>query len=138
MHSTPEQPNSTKKRVLYLCQNHKCDQAITIKEKCNSNWNNAWICRSHGRLDFKVRDARGTMVYMIDEILKHGVDVTADTRWVVSRSSQTCHHGGVAYQGGLKLGSVENAVDYLKKFFVIKACPWNITETQEWIDAQKG
>lgn len=137
-HSTQKQPDSTKKSVLYLCQNHQLDQAVTIKENCDSNWNNAWICRTHGRLDFKEKGARGTTVYMIGEIQKHNVDVTIDKRWVASLNAQTCHHAGVAYQGGLKLGSVANAVAYLNQFFIIKACSCNKTETQEWIDAQKG
>lgn len=120
--------------VLYLCQNHEKDEAVTIKECCDSNWNNAWICRKHGSLDFKKQGARGTTVYMIGEILRQGTDVTIDTRWEENRGGATCHHAGAGYKGRLRMESVANAVSYLKSFFVIQACPCNTTETQEWIN----
>jgi hypothetical protein len=122
-------------KVLYLCQNHPKDTAVTLKEDCNSNWNNAWICRDHGSLDFKVKGARGNSRYLIGEILAQGTDVTRDLRWVNSPNGKTCHHSGSAYQGRLSLGSVEDAVRYLKCFFRVVACPCNKTEIQQWINA---
>ena len=132
--SVGKQVKGAQSRVLYLWQNHEMDEAVTIKESCGSNWNNAWICRKHGSLDFKKQGAKGTTIYMIDQILQQGTDVTIDTRWEESHNGATCHNGGVGYKGRLRMGSVAHAVRYLKKFFVIQACPCNTTETQMWIN----
>ena len=129
-----KQSSRGQSRVLYLCQKHEKDEAVTIKESCDSNWNNAWICRKHGSLDLKKQGARGTTVYMIGEILRQGTDATIDTRWEESPDGATCHHDGAGYKGRLRMESVGEAVRYLKSFFVIHACPCNTTETQAWID----
>jgi hypothetical protein len=128
-------PNKTNKTTIFLAQNHERDTAITIKETCGKRTNNAWICRSHGSLDFKKNNAKGTTRYLIGEILDQGVDVTQDPDWEPSHAAKTCHHGGTNYQGHLLKGTVEDAVRYLKQFFDVKACPDNVTETQDWIDA---
>jgi hypothetical protein len=122
-------------KIIYLCQNHEQDTAVTIKENCNSRWNNAWICRGHGSLDFKMRGARGTTHHLLSAILAKGVDVKLDGRWKASLVGKTCHHDGKEYQGRMLMGSVEEAVRYLKHFVKIVACPFNLTETQAWIDA---
>jgi len=131
----PEAPTNSSKPIIFLAQDHKLDTAVTIKEACNSRWNNAWICRDHGSLDFKNEGVRGTTRYMIGDILAQGVDVTHDPDWELSRDGKTCHHGGRNYQGRLYKETVADAVRYLKQFFDVRACPDNETETQEWIDA---
>ena len=122
------------KQVIYLCQNHDRDTALTIKEDCDSNWNIAWICRDHGSLDFKKVGARGTIRYLAGDILAQGTDITTDTRWKQSRDGKTCHHSGSGYKGHLCLGTAAAAVKYLKQFFSVLACPANKTETQAWVD----
>lgn len=121
--------------LIFLAQDHKRDTAVTIKEECGWRWNNAWICRRHGSLDFKNPGARGTTRHLISEILQQGVDVTQDADWEPSDDGTTCHHDGVDYQGRLCLGSVADAVRYLKRFFDVRACHNNSDETQAWIDA---
>jgi hypothetical protein len=121
--------------TIYLAQDHKWDTAVTIKEYCGRRWNNAWICRTHGSLDFKSQYARGNTRYLIGEIGRQGVDVTQDLRWVASDDGKTCHHGGSSYQGRLCMGSVADAVRFLKQFFVVRACRANRNQTQAWIDA---
>lgn len=123
------------KQVIYLCQNHDRDTALTIKEDCDSNWNIAWICRDHGSLDFKQKGARGTRLYLAGGILAQGTDITTDARWQQSRNGGTCHHAGSGYMGHLRLGTATAAVKYLKRFFRVVACPGNQTETQAWVDA---
>lgn len=130
-----ETPNTRSKPAIFLVQSHERDTAVILREACNKNWNNAWICRSHGSLDFKNDGAKGTTRYLIGEILAQGVDVTQDPDWEPSRDGKTCHHGGSNFQGRLNKDRVEDAVRYLKQFFVVKACPENETETQAWIDA---
>jgi hypothetical protein len=127
---------NTNRPPVYLSQHHQNDTAVTIKEACGLRWNLAWICRDHGSLDFKRQGARGTTRYLIGEILDQGVSVTQDPRWVVSLHSQTCHHDGGGYLGGLRrMGTVADAVRYLKRFFDVRACSANTIETQDWIDA---
>ncbi len=128
-------PNTTRRPTIFLAQDHKRDTAVTIKEACGRRWNNAWICRSHGSLDFKNGGAKGTTRHLISEILTQGVDVTQDPDWEPSHDGKTCHHEGSDYQGRLNTGTVEDAVRYLKRFFIVQACPKNETETQAWIDA---
>ena len=122
------------KRPIFLAQNHVRDTAVTIKEECGSRWNNAWICRSHGSLDFKNNGARGTTRYLIGEILLQGKDVTQHPNWELSPDGNTCHNAGSGFQGRLCLESVEDAVRYLKQFFNVRACDNNRTETQAWIN----
>ena len=131
----PEAPTNSSKPIIFLAQDHKLDTAVTIKEACNSRWNNAWICRDHGSLDFKNEGVRGTTRYLIGDILAQGVDVPHDPDWELSRDGKTCHHGGSNYQGRLYKETVADAVRYLKQFFDVRACPDNETETQDWIDA---
>jgi hypothetical protein len=121
------------KRRVYLCQNHKTDQAVTLKEECNSHWNLGWICRGHGQLDFKRRNAWGVTRYLIGEIAAAGGNALGHPHYRPS-GGYTCHQGGVGYQGGIRFGSVANAVRYLKQYFDVVACPCNQTETQNWIN----
>jgi hypothetical protein len=124
-----------RKPVIFLVQNHEQDQALTIKENCDMKWNNAWICRQHGSLDFKGPNAKGTTRYLIGEILQlHGVDVTQHPEWQSSNRGKTCHQDGSGYQGRLRMGTVDDAVRYLKTFFTVHACKRNKDETQEWVD----
>ncbi len=130
-----EAQNNSSKPIIFLAQDHKLDTAVTIKEACDSRWNNAWICRAHGSLDFKNEGVRGTTRYLIGEIRAQGVDVTHDPDWEASHDGKTCHQDGSNYQGRIYKRTVENAVRYLKQFFDVRACPDNVTETQVWIDA---
>ena len=126
-------PDKKSRPLIFLAQDHVRDTAITIKEECGKRWNNAWICRTHGSLDFKNNGARGTTRYLIGEILSQGVNVTKNPSWERSHNGKTCHHDGSNYQGRLRMGSVEDAVRYLKRFFNVQACD-NRTETQAWIN----
>jgi len=47
------------KRRVYLCQNHKTDQAVTLKEECNSHWNLGWILPRARQLDLSAENAWG-------------------------------------------------------------------------------
>ena len=132
----PLTDGSCDKRILYLCQNHRANQAVTLKEDCSSNWNLGWICRSHGCLDFKNNGARGTTRYLAGEIIALGGDVVGHANYNPSINGATCHQGGNGYLGGVTFGSVATAVRYLKQYFTVVACAYNKTETQAWIDAQ--
>lgn len=127
--------NTSSKPTIFLVQSHERDTALTLREGCDKRWNNAWICRRHGSLDFKNDGAKGTTRYLIGEILAQGVDVTQDQDWEPSHDGKTCHHGGSNFRGRLNKQSVEDAVRHLKQFFVVRACPRNETDTQSWIDA---
>lgn len=124
----------SEKPMVYLCQDHKLDQAVTLKEDCESNWNLGWICRTHGRLDFKLRGAWGTTRCLIDEIAALGGNVLKHPNYHPSTGGATCHQGGKGYQGGISFGSVTDSVRYLRRYFIVKACPCNYTETQVWIN----
>jgi hypothetical protein len=133
--ASPDAPTRAERQPIYLAQNHVNDTAVTLKGDCGPRRNLAWICRTHGSLDFKDQDAPHLTRYLIGEILAQGVDVTTDPHWVASHHGETCHHGGCGYQGGLRdMGTVAEAVRYLKRFFEVRACPENTTETQAWID----
>ena len=120
---------------IFLCQNHKKDRAVTIKEVCSIRWNIAWICRDHGRLDFKVNGARNTNRYLIGEIAVAGGNVITHPDYYVSRGGKTHCHAGTGYQGGIEFRTVEAAVRYLKQYFNVIACSENVTNTQVWVDA---
>ena len=119
---------------IFLCQNHKHDRSLTIKEHCGSRWNIAWICRCHGRLDFKLNGARNTTRYLIGEIALASGNVVAHKDYKASPKGYTCHHAGTSYEGGICFGSVEAAVRYLKQYFTVIACEENPTNTQTWVD----
>ena len=122
-------------RDIYLCQNHERDRALTLKEHCSTRWNIAWICRDHGCLDFKRKDARNTTRYLIGEIAVAGGDVVHHPNYYPSSGESTHCMAGSGYQGGIRFGSVEAAVRYLKKYFNVMACPENPTNTQPWVDS---
>lgn len=129
--------NKNGKMILYLVQNHRRDLAITIKEDCNSRFNNAWICRQHGSLDLKNKGARGNTVCIKDELDKrnafeHRIDQHPD--WKYSKGGASCCMSGTKYEGHITFGSVEKAVKFLKEHFDIRACETNKDQTQEWID----
>jgi hypothetical protein len=112
-----------KKPTLYLVDDHQRRVALTLKEDCKTNWNNAWICRAHGSLDFKKPGAKGTSRFLVGEILRQGKDVTMLPEWKRSRQGETCCHSGTGYLGRLCFGSEAKALKFLKQFFKVLICP---------------
>jgi hypothetical protein len=121
--------------TIYLMQDHEDDNAVTIKEDCDSHWNNAWICRRHGNLDFKLPGVPNIKRYMKAEIQDQGHDFDNDHRWEHSHNHETCCMAGSGYEGRMKFGSVEKAVCFLKSYFNVVACDKNTTETQAWVNS---
>jgi len=111
------------KPTIYLADNHVRKVALTLKEDCQEKWNNAWICRAHGSVNFKEAGAKGTTRFLVGEILWQGVDVTSRPEWESSRHGETCCHSGTGYLGRLRLGSEANALKFLKQFFKVLDCP---------------
>jgi len=111
------------KPTIYLADYHERNVAFTLKEDCHTRWNNAWICRAHGSVNFKKAGAKGTTRYLVGEILWQGEDVTSLPEWESSRHGETCCHSGTSYQGRLSLGSEARALRYLKQFFKVVSCP---------------
>lgn len=130
------------KNLIYLCQNHQHDLALTLKQDCNSRYNSGWICRAHGCLDLKKAGARGNDRYLVGEIQgqKDGAFV-GHKDFNKSQGGKTHCLAGMGYYGGICFGSPEKAIKYLKKYFDVKACPENRAQNdnpvanQEWIDS---
>lgn len=120
--------------MIYLAENHELNNAVTLKEECNSHFNNAWICIAHGRINFKNPGARGNNRYLKGEIEAHGFNFDLHPAWHISENGQTDCMGGVNYEGWLEMGTVEEAICFLKNYFKIIACDYNEKYTQEWID----
>jgi hypothetical protein len=112
-----------KKPTIYLADNQVRKVALTLKEDCQERWNNAWICRAHGSVNFKIAGAKGTTRFLVGEILCQGVDVTSRPEWESSKHGETCCHGGTGYLGRLRLGSEAKALKFLKQFFKVLDCP---------------
>ena len=133
--------SNNNKNLIYLCQSHERDLAITLKEDCSSNWNLGWICWSHGNLDLKINGTYQTTRYLIGEIAASGGDFTAERGYTTDMAPETHCMNGVEYEGGVPFSSCENAVRYLKKYFEVIACPMNQGQVghptcdQAWIDA---
>ena len=129
------------KPTIYLCQNHEHDNALTLKQNCNSDYNSGWICRAHGCLDLKQSGARGNHHYLIGEISAQEGNFTGHSEYYDSDGGQTHCMGGVGYFGGVNFGSVEAAISYLKTYFDLVACPKNQAQNenpladQSWIDS---
>jgi hypothetical protein len=111
------------KPTIYLADNHVRNVALTLKEDCHTRWNNAWICRAHGSVNFKKPGAKGTSRFLVGDILCQGVDVTMLPEWKRSRQGETCCHSGTGYLGRLCFGSEAKALKFLKQFFKVLICP---------------
>lgn len=118
------------KPTIYLADNHVRNVAFTLKEDCQTRWNNAWICRAHGSVNFKKSGAKRTSRFLVGEILRQGKDVTKLTEWKRSRQGETCCHSGNGYLGRLCLGSEAKALKFIKQFFNVLICP-SPPETEE-------
>jgi hypothetical protein len=133
--STNTKNGSAHKPLIYLLQNEQDDDAIKLREQCGNHHNNAWVCRRHGSIDLKHDVATGTTRYLKGEIQVQGFVFEGHANWELSNAGATCCGGGTGYEGRLRLGSVEEAIRFLKKYYHVVACKENTKETQDWIDA---
>lgn len=115
-------------KTIYLSEHNR---AYTLKESCNTRWNNAAICKAHARLDLKELNSRGNNLYIKRylEVLDSNINLMAN-----NNDGATCCWGGMGYESRLEFSNLSDAVKYLKQYFIIVACDGNITATQSWID----
>ena len=132
--------DNKQRKMLALSQRHKNDEAITFKDSCDTRWNLGWLCWRHGQLDLKVNGAPHVNRYLFGEIAEAGGHFGNEQGYTENFAPQTHCCGGQGYQGGVRFGSVDDAVKYLKRYFSVQACPGNRglhghpTCDQAWID----
>ena len=98
------------------------ERSIKVRESCDTPWNNAWISRRHGSLDFKREDAPHLERYLIREIRLSGLNVTQQPNWQFSSSGATRHHTGTGYEGALEFPTAQAALNFLGRYFTLVKC----------------
>lgn len=124
--------------TIFVSEHHRKDLAVTLKEECSSRYNLGWICRRHGWLDLKGPGRRGLTRHLISEIAQQGGNFKKEHGYKSSKSGYTHCMGGTGYQGGAPFGTIDDALRYLKKYFVLKACKGNNTFTQSYLNRLLG
>lgn len=107
---------------IYLIGNPETDDTLRLRENCGAYHNNAWICRRHGSIDFKLDGRSGLTRYLKGEIAQAGTYLNQHPFWENSGNGETCCSGGTGYEGRLRLGSVEEVLRFLEKHFEVVSC----------------
>lgn len=116
--SNQNSPNrSSLKPPIYHVQKYRNNAALTLREDCDNHHNNAWICRRHGSIDFKHNGVTGTTRYLKGEIGAQGLNLITQHNWENSTTGSTCCMAGTEYEGRLRFDLIEDAVQFLKKYF---------------------
>lgn len=109
----------TKKPKLFLLWT---ELAIKVRESFDTPWNNAWISRRHGSLDFKLEGVPHLQRYLIGEIRFSGLNVTQQPNWQPSTSGATRHHAGTGYEGALDFPTAKAALQFLERYYTLVKC----------------
>lgn len=106
---------------------------IKLKSKPDSMRNDGLIGKSNYCINLKLNNPPNR--YLIGLIQAAGGNFIAMPEFARSRNGESFGHGGTGFEGHVPFASLEQAVGYLKRYFTVKACPWNPSITQGWIDA---
>ena len=124
------------------CQNQ--DLTIYIKEgpknylriisSCDEHRNDGMIClfNDHGHIWLKEQDRSPR--YLIGEIHQAGGNFLEEPTYIGLDGMNVRCVGGVGYEGGIRSGTADDAVRYLKQYFDVRACPDSQRFTQVLID----
>jgi hypothetical protein len=110
-------------QMIYLIGDPDQDETLRLREQCGAYHNNAWICRRHGSIDFKLDGKTGLTRYLKGEIAQQGLNIHQMDEWEQSQHGETCCCGGVGYEGRLRLGSIEAVMRFLQNHFEVEQCP---------------
>ncbi len=105
---------------------------LKITSECNEVRNDGMICFTHGHIWLK-NQGRSPR-YLIGEINQAGGNFLEEPGYIGLDGILKPCVGGTGYQAGRKLGTVEDAVRYLKQYFDVRACPENKDYAQVRID----
>jgi len=121
--------NNKIKNTIYIQEGPKA--YLKILDQCGNGRNDGMICYVHGHIWLK--NDQTSPRYLIREIHDAGGDFKGPGFIALPNGSPNCTSGS-NYQGGRLFDSVEDAIKYLKKYFIVLACDTNTEWTQLIID----
>lgn len=105
---------------------------LKLLGQCAAKRNDGLIGRGNCCINLKLHNQAPR--YLIGLILAGGGNFLALPNYVNSSNQSSYGHGGTGYEGYVPFPTLREAVHYLKQYFLVKACPWNSTINQSWID----
>ena len=121
--------NNKIRNTIYIQEGPKA--FLKIVDQCGNHYNDGMICNSHGHIWLK--NDQASPRYLIREIRSAGGEFTALGFIPLPTGRPKCT-GGPNYEGGRLFESVENAIRYLKEYFIVLACGDNTEWTKNRID----
>lgn len=123
--------NNKNKNTIYIQEGPRA--FLKIVDQCGSRRNDGMICYKHVHIWLK--NYLASPRYLIGEIHAAGGDFTGPG--FISLPNPDFNNpctGGTNYEGGRLFESVESAISYLKKYFIVLACDANTEWTQMKIE----
>jgi len=123
--------NNKNKNTIYIQEGPRA--FLKIVDQCGSRRNDGMICYKHVHIWLK--NYLASPRYLIREIHDAGGDFTGPG--FISLPNPDFNNpctGGTNYEGGRLFESVESAISYLKKYFIVLACDANTEWTQMKIE----
>jgi hypothetical protein len=134
-HIEPYKPNKSAhadRHCIWLEEGPK--SYLKIVDDCGGG-NIGMICLNHKNPHIWLKNDGANPRYLIGDIHDRGGDFTAEPNYIPApHGVPNCSVGGSNYQGGVRFGSIEAVVKYLKKYFTVRACAGNTKYDQPWID----
>ena len=104
---------------------------LKIVDQCGNHYNEGMICKSHGHIWLK--NDQASPRYLIREIQSAGGEFTGQGFIPLPNGRPKCTSGS-NYEGGRLYESVEDAIKYLKRYFIVLSCKQNRKWNQDKID----
>jgi hypothetical protein len=121
--------NNKIRNTIYIQEGPKA--YLKILDQCGNGRNDGMICYVHGHIWLK--NDQASPRYLIREIRSAGGEFTGQGFIPLPNGRPNCTSGS-SYEGGRLFESVESAISYLKKYFIVLACATNTEWTQMKIE----